>query len=312
MRMDSMTEFAQLVRAGLTRDGQKTLPTKYLYDALGSALFDAITLVPEYGLTRAEFRLLGTHAADIAEACGPETTQIAELGGGYGTKARLLLGALGASTAYRPIDVSRAALDTCSKELCAWQVEPVEADYLKGLATVSRTRREGSMLVLFLGSNIGNFVRDCIPEFLAGVRATMSRGDSLLIGADLIKPVPQLIEAYDDPAGVNAAFNKNLLARLNKELEADFDLRCFDHEIRWNADTRAIEMHLRARSDQYVSVRACNLRVTFRAGETIHTESSHKFTPDELIADAAGAGFTIIDTWQDRTWPFAEILLRAE
>ncbi len=306
-----MTEFGEQVRLGLTRPGQKTLPTKFLYDAVGSALFDAITAVEEYGLTRAELRLLRAHAPEIAGYCRG-ATQIAELGSGNGSKTRLLLSEFPERTAYRPIDLSRAALESCAKELAAWPVEPVEADYVEGLRYVSQTRRPGSMLVLFLGSNIGNFDRECIPDFLRGVRSSMLAGDTLLLGADLVKPVDQLIAAYDDAAGVSAAFNRNLLMRVNRELGANFDLRCYDHEIRWNNAQRSIEMHLRARSDQRVRVEALGLEVSIAAGETLFTESSHKFEADELIRFAQRGNFAVIHTWQDTDWPFAELLLRAE
>jgi dimethylhistidine N-methyltransferase len=310
MHKQPVNEFGEQVRLGLTRPGQKTLPTKYLYDDVGSALFDAITAVEEYGLTRAELRILNRHAPDIGRHCAG-TTQIAELGSGNGSKTRLLLNAFPDGTVYRPIDLSRAALDACRKELAEWPVQPIHADYLHGLAKAAAGRNGGPMLLLFLGRNVGNFDRACIPDFFRAIRRTLRTGDAFLLGADLVKGVPRLIAAYDDAAGVNAAFNRNLLLRVNRELAANFDPRCFDHEIRWNAAARSIEMHLRARAVQTVQLDAIDLEITIQAGETIHTESSHKFEPDELRQYADNSGFTAIASWQDEEWPFAEVLMKA-
>ncbi|MDZ4798109.1 MAG: L-histidine N(alpha)-methyltransferase [Bryobacteraceae bacterium] len=310
MHTQVVTEFGEQVRLGLTRSGQKTLPTKYLYDDVGSALFDAITALEEYGLTRADLRLLRRHARDIA-GLSNGTTQIAELGSGNGSKTRALLEAFPQGVKYRPVDLSRAALEACRKELAAWPVEPVEADFLHGLEHVASTRQSGSMLVLFLGSNIGNFERDAIPGFLHEIRTRLRVGDGMLLGADLLKPVRQLVEAYDDPAGVTAAFNRNLLARVNRQMGANFELRRYGHEARWNESKRRIEMHLCARTEQRVRLEELGLEVLIRAGETIHTESSHKFEIDELRGFSQLAGFSVIETWQDAEWPFAEMLLRA-
>ena len=296
------------VRAGLTNPAGRTLPAKALYDDVGSALFEVITLLPEYGLTRAGIRLLTHHSGAIAELA--QASEIVELGSGSGTKTRILLSAFGPGVSYRPIDVSAAALERCRVELKEFEVKPIEAEFIPGLHQAVRERSSGALLAAFLGSNIGNFERHAIAPFLASVRGQLRPGDTFLLGADLVKPVAQLIEAYDDPAGVTAAFNKNLLARLNRDFDADFNLRCFDHEVRWNARERRIEMHLRANADQRVRVGSLELDLTIRAGETIWTESSHKFEVAELAAIAKDSGFELLQHWTDAGWPFAEMLFR--
>lgn len=311
MHPQTALEIGEEVRAGLTRSGQKTLPTRFLYDDVGSALFDAITALPEYGLTRADLRVLRRCAPKVAAEC-PNVSEVVELGSGNGSKTRILLSAFKADIRYSPIDVSRAALNACTKELAEFDVQPIEADFLSGLRTAaSRRKPESGLLVLFLGSNIGNFERSSIPEFFAELRSELQPGDALLIGADLIKPVEQLLLAYDDPAGVTAAFNRNLLARLNRSFHGNFSPRCFEHEARWNETQRRVEMHLRARSDQHIRLDALDLNVTVQSGETIHTESSHKFSLDELAGYSLTSGFSLLESWVDADWPFAEVLFRA-
>jgi dimethylhistidine N-methyltransferase len=309
-------ELAAEVRAGLTDPGQKRLPSRLFYDDIGSALFDVISLLPEYGLTRADERILRRHAAAIVAAL-PAVHTVAELGSGSGRKTRWILEALGpgAAHAYYPIDISRGALARCVHELADVPdvlLSPIEADYLGGLATAV-ARRPGTtpLLVLFLGSTIGNFERADGERFLAAVRAVLAPGDALLLGTDLVKPEPQLLAAYDDALGVTAAFNLNLLAHVNRELGADFDLTGFAHQIRWDPEARRIEMHLRARREQTVHFAARGLDVAFRAGETIWTESSHKYTADEPAAIAARTGFACAGQWRDEDWAFAETLLIA-
>ena len=308
-----LTQFAYDVQSGLGGPGQKHLPPSYLYDELGSALFEAITLAPEYGLTRADARLLKRYAAEIAKTVVPDSL-VAELGSGTGAKTRHVLSALGLMQAveYYPIDVSTGALRACVAELQGVaRVIPVNATYLEGLRRANRSRRTGqNLLLLFLGSTVGNFDRPAASAFLSDVRSLLIEGDAMLIGADLIKPVERMLAAYDDAAGVTAAFNKNLLARVNRELCANFDLRRFEHEVRWSDDDRRIEMHLRSTSDQRVEIPAADLTITFEDGETIWTESSHKFEIDELDRIAAQAGFAVQDCWIDREWPFAECLWR--
>jgi L-histidine N-alpha-methyltransferase len=304
-------EFAREVRAGLARRGQKTLPCRYFYDAVGSALFEAITLLPEYGLTRADIRVIDAHAGDIAAAM-PDCPLIVELGSGSGSKARRLLEAI-QPVAYCPIDVSAAALALCAQALGdVADVRPIEGSYLDGLRIATQYRPDGqSLLVLFLGSTIGNFESDAANEFLYGIRSELLPGDALLLGTDLVKPVAQLLRAYDDPTGVTAAFNRNLLARINRELGGDFDLRRFEHVARYDVAGQRIEMHLRSLAGQCVTVKAAGMAVRMEAGETIHTESSHKFRLDQIANMARAGGFRVEAQWTEEEWGFAESLLRA-
>src|ERR1700685_143575 len=227
-----LAEFSSDVAVGLTHPGQKELPSKYLYDAMGSALFDAICVLPEYGVTRAETRLLKRYADEII-ARVPSPVIVAELGSGSGQKTRWLLEALARRQRvnYYPIDISGSALFRCQQAL--GQIDRVslvgfERAYLDGLQEVASRRRDGErLLVLFLGSTIGNFDRPAGDQFLREVRAVLQKDDALLLATDLEKPIPQLLSAYDDAAGVTAAFDMNLLARINRELDADFDLSLF-------------------------------------------------------------------------------------
>lgn len=301
-----MSEFACDVRNGLAKP-QKELPSKYLYDELGSALFEAITALPEYGLTRADERILHRHAVEIP--C--EFSQVAELGSGTGRKTRAVLEALGVQN-YFPIDLSALALARCRSELSSLaRVIPLKASYLDGLDHVESQRDGSPLLLLFLGSTIGNFDSRCRADLLEQVRARLRTGDALLIGCDLVKPIETMLQAYDDPCGVTAAFNLNLLGRINRELGADFDLRAFAHEARYKPCERRIEMHLRSLTDQTVEVRKASVHCTLRAGETVWTESSHKFHLEEIPQMALQAGFFAEAQWLDTDWPFAESLWRA-
>lgn len=304
--------FARDVREGLLKPERKELPCRYFYDDVGSALFDAITLLPEYGLTRADARLIRAHAPEVAARLRPPLA-VAELGSGSGAKTRLLLEALGGRPVYTPIDVSESALEKCAREVGhAARVEPFTGSYLDGMEEASARRsRRTRLLVLFLGSTIGNFGRREAEAFLGEVRARLRPGDALLLGVDLVKPAAQLLAAYDDPAGVTAAFNLNLLARINRELGASIDLRAFAHQARYNLAARCIEMHLVSRARQQVAVPAAGIAVELAAGETILTESSHKFGAAEIAAMARRAGFLPEVQWLDDEWPFAETLLVA-
>lgn len=310
-------DFASDVRAGLLRSGQKELPSKYLYDDVGSALFEVISRMPEYGLTRADERLLRRHADDIVDAA-PGPVAVAELGSGSGKKTRWILEALSRRqrTFYYPVEISRSALVMCERELGdidSVSIVGFEREYLEGLLEVSACRRKGQhILVLFLGSTIGNFDRDAGVRFLSAVRNILRSGDSLLLGMDLEKPTAQLIRAYNDELGVTAAFNLNLLARVNRELDGDFDLDHFAHEARINHEARSVEMHLRAKTNQTVRIPGADLVIEFREGESIWTESSHKYSLDEIPGTAAEAGFRCIRQWIDEQWPFAESLFVAE
>jgi dimethylhistidine N-methyltransferase len=303
-------EFAAEVRADLSRL-QKELHSKYLYDELGSALFEAITRLPEYGLTRADERLLRAHAEDIARLI-PAATVI-ELGSGTGEKTRSILNALrppGSSARYHPIDVSPQPLARCLRDLAdVAEVHPIEQPYLDGMATAIADRDPHvPVLVLFLGSTIGNFERPRAIEFLRDLRGYLQPGDAILVGADLVKDREQMLRAYNDPIGLTAAFNLNLLGRINRELGGTFDLANFQHEARWNESERRIEMHLRSRVPQTAFVAAADLTVQFRAGETIWTESSHKYQLDEICQMAQQTGFQVEAQWVDAEWPFVESL----
>jgi dimethylhistidine N-methyltransferase len=302
------------VRAGLTRAGQKTLSCQYLYDDIGSALFDAITYLPEYGLTRADSRIIQTHARKLVAGL-PGNVVVAELGSGTGSKTRPILEQLGRRqiVVYYPIDVSSVALDRCARELGPLgAVVPLESSYLEGLREVAGRRDPGqTLLLLFLGSTIGNFEPEAAIDFLLAVRLCLAPGDALLLGTDLVKPVAQLLAAYNDPTGVTAAFNLNLLGRINRELDADFDLRQFEHVVRYSEEAQRIEMHLRSRVYQIVSIRKADLIVDFVPNETICTEACHKFRPEQIATLARTAGFRLEQQWIDCQWPFAENLLVA-
>jgi dimethylhistidine N-methyltransferase len=309
-------EFAADVRAGLTREGQKELPSKYLYDDVGSALFEVISHLPEYGLTRADERLLRRYAREIVDrVTGP--VAVAELGSGSGRKTRWLLEAFGRrqQTSYYPVEISHSALVMCERELSdidAISIVGFEREYLDGLLEVAAYRKTGEhLLVLFLGSTIGNFDRMAGMKFLSQVRRILQPGDSLLLGTDLEKSSSELIRAYDDELGVTAAFNLNLLARINRELGADFDLAGFVHVAKINEDARSVEMHLRSKRRQTVRVRAAEVVVEFQEDETIWTESSHKYSLDDVCETARTAGFRCEVQWVDEQWPFAENLLVA-
>jgi dimethylhistidine N-methyltransferase len=314
----ALVNFAADVRESLSKPGQRELPSIYLYDEIGSALFEVITLLPEYGLTRADERLLRRHAGEMLESLPPPVL-VAELGSGSGKKTRWILEALARREAvtYFPIDISPSALLKCRQELAglpgAVSIVGLERSYLDGLAHVSTLRRPGQiLLVLFLGSTIGNFERAAAEEFLREIRQCLLPGDAILLGTDLEKDMAQMLLAYDDPAGVTRAFNLNLLARINRELGGDFHVPSFEHEARYDAQHRRIEMHLRSTRQQTVAVRAAEFVCALKEGETIWTEACHKFRIDEIPAMARRAGFTCEAQWQDTEWAFAENLLIAE
>ncbi|HEV7966233.1 MAG TPA: L-histidine N(alpha)-methyltransferase [Candidatus Acidoferrales bacterium] len=313
----SRPNLAADVRAGLCRPGQKELPSKYLYDEIGSALFEVVSLLPEYGLTRADERLLQRHAAEIVSRLTPQVF-VAELGSGTGKKTRWLLEALAPRqcTTYCPIEISPTALARCESELgridCI-SIVGFERPYLDGLLAAAARRGENDhLLVLFLGSTIGNFDRDAAERFLTEVRRILFAGDALLLGTDLEKPLPQLLAAYDDSIGATAAFNLNLLARINRELGADFDLAAFRHEARYNIQHQRVEMHLRSLRNQVVTIPRARCTVSFLKDETIWTESSHKYRAEDISAMARRNGFRCDSQWIDTEWPFAESLLIAE
>ena len=312
--IEPVKSFAEEVREGLGKWGQKELPSKYLYDEVGTALFEAITRLPEYGLTRAEERILRRHSGAIAERCAPHGI-VVELGSGNGRKTRWILEALARhrSTTYCPIEISSAALVSCERELDDLPQVSIlgfEAEYLDGLNRAVARRRHGEgVAVLFLGSSIGNFDRTSGENFLREVRAELEPGDAVLLGTDLDKPQAQLIAAYDDALGVTALFNRNLLARINRELASDFDLSRFEHLALYNSRERRVEMHLRSLEDQTATI--MGMRFTFRCDETIWTESCHKYGPHEPAQMATRTRFECVMQWVDNEWPFADSLFKA-
>src|SRR5258706_11104510 len=313
----SQSNFAGDVRAGLLRPGQKELPSKYLYDEVGSALFEVISVLPEYGLTRADERLLRRHSDDIVSRLHSNVL-VAELGSGSGRKTRWILEALTKRqrTTYCPIEISPTALARCRSELGQMEYVSIvgfERPYLHGLLAAAAGAHQSDRLVgRLLCSTNGHFDRDAGERFLAEVRRILYPGDALLLGTDLEKPLPQLIAAYNDSIGVTAAFNLNLLARINRELDADFDLAAFRHEARYNCAERRVEMHLRSLRDQSVRIGRSGCTVAFAKDETIWTESSHKFRAEEIPEMAKRMGYRCEAQWIDSEWPFAENLLIAE
>jgi L-histidine Nalpha-methyltransferase len=303
--------------AVLLRDRPRRLPAHALYDALGSSLFDAICHLPWYPITRAETMLLRTHRLSILEAAG-RRPRVVELGPGNGEKLATLLqdGAPdGRPFDVHIVDVSATALDAASarlRRLPGIAVHTHVARYEVGLRDVTGRRvADETLLVAFLGSNIGNFDPPEAAALLTDIRGAMRRGDTLLIGADLVKPVEQLQAAYDDPLGVTAAFNCNLLVRLNRELDADFDLEHFAHDARWNPRAQRMEMHLVSLAQQRVHIPGADLEIDFHAGETIWTESSYKYEPPQFADMLCQAGFATAGSWQDHEAGFLLTLASA-
>ena len=293
-------------RAGLTAT-PKWLPPKWFYDDRGSELFEKITLLPEYYPTRAERSILAAAAPDIAAASGAAT--LIELGSGSSDKTRLLLDALrgpGTLRSYVPVDVSESALTGAARRVLAsypgLAVKGVVADFEADLGLGGT---DGPRLVAFLGSTIGNLLPGERAAFLARLRAGLGPGDALLLGTDLVKDPAVLLAAYDDAAGVTAAFNKNVLAVLNTELGADFDPDAFDHVAAWDAGQEWIEMRLRSATDQVVRLPAIGLSVSFAAGEEWRTEVSAKFRRPGVAAELAAAGFAMRSWWTDDQGRFA-------
>jgi dimethylhistidine N-methyltransferase len=314
VKTDPIMMFAEDVRAGLTKPGQKELPSKYFYDEIGSALFDVITILPEYGLTRADERLLRKYADAIA-ARTSSPAMVVELGSGNGKKAQWILKSLARRqpTTYCPIELSHSALLACEHEIDHLEGVSIlgfEAEYLDGLRrAASRRTQNQCLLVLFLGSSIGNFDSGPAEDFLRNIRNILAPGDALLLSTDLVKPVEQMVRAYNDPAGVTAAFNLNLLARINRQLEGNFNLAHFQHVALYNPQERRIEMHLRSKNRQTVIIRRAELVFRLEENETIWTESSYKYTTEEVIQMAERAGFRCEAQWVDEEWPFAQSLL---
>ncbi|MFG2602690.1 L-histidine N(alpha)-methyltransferase [Streptomyces sp. NPDC048514] len=290
------------VRHGLTAT-PKWLPPKWFYDARGSELFEQITELPEYYPTRAEREILAARSGEIAAASGART--LIELGSGSSEKTRYLIDALPLA-AYVPVDVSESALTQAAQALIAdhpgLEVHALIADFT---APLTLPATPGPRLVAFLGGTIGNLLPAERTEFLTSVRALLAPGDGLLLGTDLVKDEQVLVRAYDDAAGVTAAFNKNVLAVVDRELGADFDLDAFDHVALWDAEREWIEMRLRSRTEQTVKVPALGLAVEFAAGEELRTEVSAKFRKDKVGTELAAVGFDLTHWWTDDQDRFA-------
>ena len=296
----------------------KTLSPWLFYDLKGSQLFEEITELPEYYVTRTERQILAEHAEEIVTAAaGGRDLSMIELGAGTATKTGLLLNAavgLQGSVIYYPIDVSESALEEArtrlEAELPEVIVEPIVADYTEGMRQNSASH-PGRKLVLYIGSSIGNFSPADALEVLRGVRAQLLPGDCLLLGTDMVKDVDTLLAAYDDAAGVTARFNKNILVRINRELDANFNPKLFRHRARWNEEHKRIEMHLESLLAQKIALRALDTQVRFALGETIHTENSYKFTHERATALLTRAGFKLRQQWTDANHWFTVYLAAA-
>ena len=297
---------------------RKTLPSKHFYDAEGSRLFEAICELPEYHVTRMETAQLNAIASELA-AFVPDGAALVEFGSGASAKTRALLDAMPRLGCYVPVDISRAALEKAVTGLAgdypALAMSPLVGDFTAGLQLPARAR--GRQVVgFFPGSTIGNFPPREAEAFLVMARTLLGAGSSLILGADHTRAASLLVPAYDDAQGVTAAFNKNVLARLNRECGADFDLAAFDHRAVWNGIEGRVEMHLASRGDQAVVLGG--RRIPFAAGETIHTENSYKYHPERLDGLAMQAGWDVAERWMRRQpapngdeWVFGTTVLRA-
>lgn len=288
--------FADEVRRGLSLRPKELNPA-YFYNALGSRLFDAICCLPWYKITQTELHLLGEHAEQIVSGL-PDPACLIELGCGNGEKIAQLVAALDRRERRAEIhlvDISASALEQTTRLLQRWPRVSVTAHqnfFETGLEqAIAQCGHHGPILVLFLGSNIGNFDPSAAGRFLSGIRESLRAGDKLLLGVDLVKAEGDLRLAYDDPLGVTAAFNKNILLRINRELGGNFNLAAFDHQVIWNPTAARVEMHLLARQRQHVVIPAAACEASFEAGEGIWTESSYKYRPEQLVTLAHNSGF---------------------
>jgi L-histidine N-alpha-methyltransferase len=304
-------QMAADVRAGLTAT-PKTLPPKYFYDARGSELFDEITRLPEYYPSRTEAGILAARADEIAAVTRAET--LVELGSGTSEKTRRLLAALrdaGTLRRFVPFDVDPAVLSDASaaiaRDFAGVDVEPVVGDFERHLGALPRHPRR---LLVFLGSTIGNLEPVQRAAFLRAIRSGMAAGDCFLLGTDLVKSPDRLVAAYDDAQGVTAAFNKNILAVVNRELAADFDVAAFEHVAVWDAELERIEMRLRSSSEQAVTIGALDMTVRFERGEQLRTEISAKFRRETVEAELTTAGLALQAWWTDPAGDFALSLSR--
>lgn len=308
-----IASFAEDVAAGLSAT-QKTLPSKYFYDELGSVLFEAITVLPEYYLTRAETEILREYGWEIVRSLGGPI-ELLELGSGSAIKTRILIEEalrVQGGLRYSPIDISAEALRTSSMALVAaypgLSITGYAADYFAILGTPQLAFRQ-RVLALFMGSNIGNYQPDEAARLLRTLAKSLRPGDGLAIGADLKKDRTTLELAYNDPTGVTAAFNKNLLARINRDLSANFDLSGFRHIARYDAGHGRVDSFLESEREQTVRIDRINTEIQFGQGERIHTESSYKFSIADIAAIGADAGFDLTRTWMDAGGRFSVNLL---
>jgi len=306
---DARSKFLHDVLEGLSGE-QKSLPCQYFYDATGSDLFEQITQLPEYYPTRTETAILKAHAGEIADALGPHTLLV-EYGAGASTKTRILLSALKDLEAYVPIDVSEEFLlhtaQLLRTDYPGLRVHPIVGDFMIRLGLPSDLK--GQPVGFFPGSTIGNLSDEEIVQFMAAARDLLGDDSQFLLGVDLRKDEAILVPAYDDAAGVTAKFNLNLLTRINRELEADFDLTGFQHRAIWNDAASRIEMHLESVRDQIVQIGG--QRISFAEGETIHTENSRKFAIDSLLPLFEQTGWKLNKQWLDDKRYFAVLLLSA-
>ena len=296
----------------------KSLPPRWFYDDLGSALFDAICFLPEYYVMRAETEVLTAHVSEIVEAFGAPA-RLVELGSGAARKTRILLDAMSNAQSeleYVPVDVDATMLEKVAHDLLAdyagLRISAICSDFARpSIPLAAPGRSRGRTVVLFLGSTIGNLEPDQAVAMFRDLRTALRPGDAVLLGADLRKERSILEAAYDDPLGVTAAFNLNLLQRINRELGGHFDLQTFAHRALYDEGEGRIEMHLDSRRAQTVRIDALDVDVTFAAGESIHTESSYKHDEQTIASLAAASGFTVAGMWMDsRRW-FADFLLTA-
>jgi dimethylhistidine N-methyltransferase len=308
-----LPEIALDVIEGLTQR-PKSLPPKLFYDAEGSALFDEITRLPEYYLTRTELAILESHAGEIAHASA-SNVNLVELGAGSGHKTRTVIRALLRRQLwlnYLPVDVSAAALNSAKvaleQEFESLRVRPVVLDYSLGMQFMKRLPRP--RLLLYIGSSIGNLEPEEANSLLQQVRAALDPGDSFLLGTDLVKSASILQPAYDDSQGVTERFNKNILARINRELGGQFDLNSFRHLARWNRERSRMEIYLESLTNQVVRINLLNLSIPFARGERIHTENSYKYTLEGVRSMLTEAGFETANTWCDPCNWFAVHLAR--
>jgi L-histidine N-alpha-methyltransferase len=315
LQLQHSSPIAADVHEGLTSK-PKWLSPKLFYDAEGSALFEQITELPEYYLTRTERSILLEKADEIAKAAGKRLSLI-ELGAGTASKTRILIAAAlrrQKEVSFYPIDVSRSALDeavaSLNGDFPGLRVSPVVADYSHGLGQLTKT--PGRKLLLYLGSSIGNFEPMEAGRMLHMMRSSLNRGDALLLGTDMVKPPEILIPAYDDALGITAEFNRNILRHINRELDADFDPATFKHLAFWNKSFSRMEMHLVSTRPQVINIRALQMCVNFTKGERIHTENSYKFTQPVVDSILNLAGFTRESTWTDPQGWFALHLARVQ